>query len=223
MSNTLSRIAVLSALFLGASAAHAQDGAAAPAAVSPASATSSAALAMQVTADAPEPEKKQKGKPALNSVYLEGLGAGLFYSANYERRVIDDLGLRVGFSYLTLSASAGAGDASASSSASYLTIPITASYLGVRGQRSGLELGGGVTMAYTSAAASSGISAASDSGMSAIGTAMVGYRLHPVDHAGFQFRVGLMALAAKGLSLSNPDPNSFGVLPWFYLSGGASF
>jgi len=166
---------------------------------------------------------KEKDKPAPNSVFLEGLGAGLFYSVNYERRVIDDLGVRVGFSYMSLSASASAGGAESSASASYLTFPITASYLGVRGKRSGLELGGGMTLAYTSAAASSGVTAAADSGMTPFGTAMVGYRLHPVDHAGFQFRVGVMALAAKGLSLSNPDPNAFGVLPWFYLSAGAGF
>jgi hypothetical protein len=170
-----------------------------------------------------EAAANDKGKPAANSVFLEGMGAGLFYSINYERRVIDDLGVRAGFSYLTLSTSASAGGVDASSSASYLTIPITASYLGVRGRRSGLELGGGMTLAYTSAAASSGITASSDSGMTALGTAMVGYRLHPVDHAGFQFRVGVMALAAKGLSLSNPDPESFGVFAWFYLSAGAGF
>lgn len=166
---------------------------------------------------------KEKGKPAANSVFLEGLGAGLFYSVNYERRVIDDLGVRAGFSYMSLSTSASAGGVEASASASYLTIPITASYLGVRGRRSGLELGAGMTLAYTSAAASSGVVASSAAGMAPIGTAMVGYRLHPVDQAGFQFRVGLMALYAKGLSLSNPDPEAFGVLPWFYLSAGAGF
>jgi hypothetical protein len=67
------------------------------------------------------------------------------------------------------------------------------------------------------------VSSVEGSGMNGIGTMMVGYRLHPVDHAGFQFRVGVMALAAKGLSLSNPHPDNFGVLPWFYLSGGAGF
>jgi hypothetical protein len=52
---------------------------------------------------------------------------------------------------------------------------------------------------------------------------MVGYRLQPVDHAGFQFRVGLMALAGNGLGLSSPDPKTIGILPWGYLSVGASF
>ena len=177
-----------------------------------------ASAATQADEIAPE-----KDKPAPNSVFLEGLGAGLFYSINYERRVIDDVGVRAGFSYLSVSASASGAGTTASASASYLTIPITASYLGVRGSRSGLELGGGMTLAYASGEASAGVSSASGAGMSALGTAMVGYRLHPVDHAGFQFRVGLMALAGKGLSFSDPSPDSFGVLPWFYTSCGASF
>jgi hypothetical protein len=207
MFRAICRVVALSSLLLGA--------------------TSSLAGAQESAESKPPPvdeaTPKEKDKPAANSVFLEGLGAGLFYSVNYERRVIDDLGVRAGFGYVSLTTSASAGGAEATSSASYLTIPITASYLGVRGRRSGLELGGGMTLAYTGAAASSGVVASSDSGMSAIGTAMVGYRLHPVDHAGFQFRVGVMALAAKGLSLSNPDPNAFGVLPWFYLSAGAGF
>lgn len=194
--------------------ASAQDGAAPP-----------SLLALESTALQADDQEapSEKGKPAANSVFLEGLGAGLFYSINYERRVIDDLGIRAGFSYLSLSGSVAAGGQTATASASYLTIPVTASYLGIRGRRSGLELGGGMTLAYASAAASGGITSASDSGMSTLGTLMAGYRLHPVDGAGFQFRVGVMALAGKGLSLSDPDPESFGVLPWFYTSAGAAF
>jgi hypothetical protein len=59
--------------------------------------------------------------------------------------------------------------------------------------------------------------------MTAFGIAMVGYRVHPVDRAGFHFRVGLMALAGNGLGFSTTDPNKFGVLPWFYISFGAAF
>ncbi len=161
-------------------------------------------------------------KPAPNSVFLEGMGSGLFYSLNYERRVIDDVGVRAGFSYMSIGSEATSGGTTASASATYVTVPITASYLGVRGRRSGLEVGGGLTLAYASGSASTGVSSASGSGMTPIGTAMVGYRLHPVDGAGFQLRVGLMALAAKGFSF-DPDPNKFGVLPWFYLSMGAGF
>jgi hypothetical protein len=161
-------------------------------------------------------------KPAPNSVFLEGMGSGLFYSINYERRVIDDVGVRAGFSYMSMSAGATAGDTTATASSTYVTIPITVSYLGVRGRRSGLEVGGGMTLAYASGSASTGVSSSSGSGMAPIGTAMVGYRLHPVDGAGFQLRAGVMALAAKGFSF-DPDPNKFGVLPWIYLSLGAGF
>jgi hypothetical protein len=52
---------------------------------------------------------------------------------------------------------------------------------------------------------------------------MVGFRLHPIDHAGFNFRVGAMALGGEGLGLQNPNPNSFGFIPWGYISLGASF
>jgi hypothetical protein len=164
----------------------------------------------------------ESDKPAPNSVFFEGLGAGLWYSVNYERRVIDDVGVRAGLSYMSVSASTSSGGTKTSASASYLTIPLTVSYLGVRGRRSGLEVGGGLTLAYASGSASSGVSSASGSGITPFGTAMVGYRLHPVDGAGFQFRVGIMALAAKGLSF-DPDPNKFGVLPWLYISFGAGF
>ena len=162
-------------------------------------------------------------RPAPNSIYLEGLGAGLAYSLNYERRVIDDLGVRVGFSYLSVSSGASAGGASSSASSTLIGIPITASYLGVRSGKHALELGAGATLEYASAAASSFGSNASGSGISPYGVAMVGYRLHPVDHAGFQFRIGAMALAGNGLSLSKNAGSSFGVLPWGYISFGASF
>lgn len=170
-------------------------------------------------ANAKPTEKEAVAPLAKNSIFAEGLGAGLAYSFNYERMVIDDLGVRAGFSYLSASASAGGSSASST----LLTFPITASYVGVRSGKHALELGGGATLAHSSGSASSLGQSASGSGMTAYGTAMVGYRLHPVDHAGFQFRVGAMALLGKGLGLSDPDPEAFSVLPWGYLSMGASF
>jgi hypothetical protein len=167
---------------------------------------------------APPPEQEERA-PMPNSLYVEGLGAGLYYSLNYERRVIEDLAVRIGFGYVSMSASAG----SSSASSSVLTIPITASYLGIRGVSSGLELGGGATLIYASSTASSGGLTAFSSGMGAVGTVMVGYRYHPAGRAGFNFRVGLMALLGRGLSLSAADPTAFGMLPWGYISMGASF
>jgi hypothetical protein len=52
---------------------------------------------------------------------------------------------------------------------------------------------------------------------------MVGYRFHPVGHAGFQFRVGINALVAPGLGLQNANPGTLGAIPWPYISLGASF
>jgi hypothetical protein len=161
--------------------------------------------------------------PAPNSIYLEGLGAGLAYSVNYERMVSDDVGVRLGFSYMSFGGSATAGGQTSSASATFVTIPITASYTGIRAGSSALELGGGTTIAYASGSASGVGASASGSGMMPYGVVMVGYRLHPLGHPGFQFRVGAMAIIGEGLGLSNPDPSSIGVLPWGYLSLGASF
>jgi hypothetical protein len=169
------------------------------------------------------PQKDGGNHPAPNSIYLEGLGAGLAYSLNYERMVVDDVGVRVGFSYLSFGASATTPSGSTSSSASFVTVPITASYIGIRGRKSSLELGGGMSLNYASASASGLGASASGSGVTPYGVAMVGYRLHPVDGPGFQFRVGLMALVGEGLALSNADPSKVGVLPWGYISLGASF
>jgi hypothetical protein len=169
-------------------------------------------------ATAPAPRK-----PAPNSIYAEGLGAGLAYSLNYERMVLDDLGVRLGFSYLSVSATATSGSASSSASASFLSFPMTVSYIGVRSGKHSLELGGGFTLTRSSGSASSIGMTSSGSGMSGLGTAMIGYRIHPVDRAGFNFRVGAMALAGKGLGFDSADPTAFGVLPWFYISMGASF
>jgi hypothetical protein len=190
--------------------------------------TSAAPVAATPPADAPapaeHPAKEAGNHPAPNSVYAEGLGAGIVYSINYERMVMDDVAVRAGFGYLSVGASASANGATASSSATYVMVPITASYTGVRTRGgAGLELGAGSTLIYTSASASALGTATSGSGLTPTVVAMVGFRLHPVDHAGFNFRIGAMALGGEGLGLSNPDPKSFGFIPWGYISLGASF
>lgn len=138
--------------------------------------------------------------------------------------VLDELGVRIGLSYLSISASASAGTATSSASATYLMVPITASYTGIRTRRgAGLELGGGTTLLYTSAAANALGTSSSGSGLTPLVVAMAGFRLQPVDHAGFMFRVGAMALGGEGLGLSNANPSAFGFIPWGYISFGASF
>jgi hypothetical protein len=166
---------------------------------------------------------QQEEKPSPNSIYAEGLGAGLAYSFNYERMVLDDLGVRAGFGYWGVGASANVNGQEMGASASYFTVPITVSYIGVRSRKHSLELGGGGTIIHASGSGSGFGVSSSGSVTTAIGTTMVGYRLQPVGNAGFMFRVGAMALVGKGLSLSAGDPEKIGVLPWLYLSLGASF
>ena len=160
---------------------------------------------------------RAEDRDANNSIFIEAGGPGLLYSVNYERIVENDFGLRIGASYTSLSASAGGSSASAA----FTTIPVIASYLGLRGGNHILELGVGGTAVFASGAASGTGMAVSGSGMAALGTALIGYRRQPVN-GGFQFRIGLEALVGKGLALSNPDPNSMGVLPWMYMSLGFS-
>lgn len=171
------------------------------------------------------PADPEESHPAPNAVYVEGLGAGLFYSINYERRIIDDVGVRAGFSYVSYGASVTTGSGTSSSSVSFLTFPIGASYLGIRGGKHALELGGGVSLTYASGTSSSLGSSASGSGVGAFGNVLVGYMLHPVDHAGFNFRVGVMALMGPGFNVFGEpgELGNFGVLPWGYISFGAGF
>lgn len=210
-------ITITAGSWLAASAARAE-----PPPADPAGPSASGTVGVAPAPTMP-PKEKDEARPAPNSIYAEGLGAGLLYSINYERRVIDDLGVRIGFSYTSFSASATAGSASSSASSSFITIPVTASYLGVRSGKSALEVGGGMTLVFASGSASGVGVSSSGSGAVPMGVAMVGYRLHPVGGAGFQFRVGVMAIVAKGAGLSSPDPTSIGVLPWGYISFGAGF
>lgn len=181
--------------------------------------------AMPALADR-DPGRRDRGPSIIepdadNSFFLEGGGPGLLYSINYERLIESDYGLRIGVSYQSFSASASSGGSTSSASASFVTVPVIASYLGLRSGNHILELGAGGTAIYASGSASGTGMAASGSGMTALGTAIIGYRRQPVP-GGFQFRIGIEALMGKGLALSNPDPNKFGVLPWMYLSFGFS-
>ncbi|HRI68823.1 MAG TPA: hypothetical protein PK156_31555 [Polyangium sp.] len=176
---------------------------------------------------AAEPEADPKTRPAPNSVFAEFAGAGLWYSVNYERRVIDDLGVRAGLMYIAYGASVSSGGTTASAGYSMFNIPITAQYLGVRSGKHGLEAGGGVTLSFvggTASVSSGGTnSSASGSAVNPFGTIHVGYRLHPVGKAGFQFRIGVMGLIGRGYTLSKTDPAGIGILPFGYLSLGGSF
>jgi hypothetical protein len=160
---------------------------------------------------------------AENSIYGEALGAGLVYSVNYERLVIQDLAVRVGLSYMSFSSSVSSGSSTSSSSITYMTFPIEISYLGIGNPHHIFEVGGGVSLLYASGSASGLGYESSGSGMGYLGNVLFGYRLHPVGHPGFHLRVGMMVFIGKGLGFSVDDPGAVGYLPWPYLSLGASF
>jgi hypothetical protein len=165
---------------------------------------------------APLSSENSEERSAKNSLYGELLGAGLFYSIDYDRTFGDFAG-RVGLSYLSLKATGYEPDSNGnlretSASASFLSIPLTVSYLGIGSKKHMFELGAGATILHMGAGASSFYASSKASATVAVVTGVVGYRLQPPD-GGFMFRVGLSPIY-------HPD---FGVLPWPHISFGASF
>jgi hypothetical protein len=159
-----------------------------------------------------------KDRTANNSVFAEGLGPGLLYSFNYERTVANDFALRIGAGYVSLGASAGVGGVTAS----LLSVPLVASYLGISSGNNALELGVGGIFIQASGEATGGSITATRAGNTIWGTAVIGYRRQPVN-GGFMFRLGMSALIGEGLRFSFSDRAAVGVVPWPYLSLGATF
>jgi hypothetical protein len=164
---------------------------------------------------------------APNSVYAEALGAGVVDSLNYERIVVDRFALRAGLGLFHGDADHASGS---SVHAGYVVFPITASYVGVRYHMHALEVGGGVTIANASFGALRLVTVYPSGGEpQAFGVAFVGYRFHPEGYAGLQLRVGGMMLAGSSFATSDSelasinDAGKFGVVPWAYVSAGASF
>ncbi|HEX9622145.1 MAG TPA: hypothetical protein VF989_18495 [Polyangiaceae bacterium] len=156
----------------------------------------------------------EEERTANNSIYIEGLGPGLLYSLNYDR-AFNDLAVRIGFGYLSLSASAVDENGVTTANASIITVPLTASYIGI-GETHVFEVGGGVTLMHFGAGISApGVDDSTASATVAVGTLIIGYRLQPKD-GGFNFRVGVSPLLGIGA-------DSFGFLPWPYLSLGGTF
>lgn len=145
-------------------------------------------------------------RTARNSLFLEAGGPGGLYSFNYERFVTDRLALRAGFSYWGPISNLGdySGDWH------FLTVPLTLNYLLLAGQKSSLEIGGGITPIF---AFETRNPEGDDGGGPIYGvlSAFTGYRYQPRG-SGLQARLGIMLLASPDI-----------VLPWAYLSLGASF
>jgi hypothetical protein len=132
-----------------------------------------------------------------NSIYLELLGNGLFYSVNYDRMFTESFGARVGIGFVQ------------ATEASLTTIPIMAHYLFGSGS-SKLEIGFGACMLLQPEWSGISFIGSEDKearGSQILGTATLGYRYQRTD-GGFVFRAGVTPI--------------FGVIG-FKLIGGLSF
>lgn len=127
-------------------------------------------------------------RTARNGLYVELGGSAGAWSLNYERFVTDDVSLRVGGSYMSVTDSLR-------TSVSLATFPLTASYLGLRSGSHAFELGAGVVFASASISSTSAGVEAFGSGV--IGTAIVGYRLAP-PAGGFNLRIAFTPLFGSG-------------------------
>ncbi len=123
-------------------------------------------------------------RTARNGLYVELGGSAAIWSVNYERFVSDDVSLRIGAGYTSVTDSLG-------TSVSLTTFPLTASFLGVRSGSHALELGAGVV--FASASISSNSAGLKAFGSGTIGTAIVGYRLAP-PAGGFNLRIAYTPL-----------------------------
>jgi len=129
-----------------------------------------------------------------NSLYFEALGNGGLYSVNYDRLFSENLGFRIGFSYLSEL------DFIFTSVQDFLVIPVTVNYFVGTGN-SKLELGAGI--AYLSVSGGKIFGLKSSTGTStAVCTGTIGYR-YQQSEGGFLFRIGLTPFFGSGeVSLS---------------------
>jgi hypothetical protein len=138
----------------------------------------------------------EPAREANNSLYLELGGSGAVYSLNYERFVHRDVSLRAGFGYVSLKG-AEINGGTVTRDIALLTIPVTASWVGMGSGNHRLELGGGAVFAdITGETSSDGADAfGSDSGV--VGTAILGYR-YVRPGGGFTLRAAFTPLFGEG-------------------------
>ena len=145
-------------------------------------------------------------RTANNALYVEGLGAGLFYSLNFDHAFGPVAG-RAGIGYFAVSSSG--------SSTTWVSIPLTVSYLGIGGLKHMFEVGAGVSINYFGGSVSFAGAGASASATDVYGVIILGYRYQPPD-GGFFLRAGLSPIFGGGA-------NSAFFLPWPHLGLGATF
>ena len=156
----------------------------------------------------PPPPPQNQERTAFNSLYIEGLGPGFFYSFNYDR-IISDIALRVGFGYISISA----GTNTTNGHAYWLAIPFDVNYIGIGSKKHIFEIGGGGTVLAIGAGGSSlGVdSNANESATYFFGHLIAGYRLQPPE-GGFMLRTGISPIIGHGV-----------FLPWPYIALGGTF
>lgn len=174
-----------------------------------------APAAPQYPAPYEAPPEGEREREANNSIYVEGLGPGLLYSVNYER-ILGDFALRGGFGYVSLGASVNDGMGSGGSSrASLITVPLTATYIGIGSKKHIFELGGGITVVHVGAGvdtfATDESKSASASATEFLGHFVFGYRLQPPE-GGFMLRTGISPIFGGGV-----------VIPLPYIALGGTF
>jgi hypothetical protein len=161
-------------------------------------------------------------RTANDSVFLEGLGNGVYYSLNYERIFWDGkASLRAGFGYTRLQARKEIvlfqlyGNPPPPYTFTEIAVPVVASsYLGTASHK--LQLGAGATVFYrTGMVGATSVDAAFNSqtsqGLDIAGTLVVAYRYIPY-RGGPTFGAGFTPLFSRS-----------GFLPWLSLSVGADF
>ncbi len=168
------------------------------------------AVSLCCLALAPAWARAEEAHEANNSFYIELGGSGAIYSLNYERFVQDDFTLRIGVGYISLTG-AQINGATVTADVSLLTIPVTASYLGIGSGNHRLELGAGAVFAKITGSSSSGSAKAFGSSTGLVGTAIAGYR-YARPQGGFTFRAAFTPLFGEG-----------GFQPWAGVAFGLGF
>lgn len=149
----------------------------------------------------------QDSRTAKNTLYLELLGNGIFYSVNYEHFLSDQLAARAGISYSTLTSETSG---QTQKEGNFFTFPLMLNYLVGKGS-SHLELGGGLSIITFSETNPESNLLDFISGTTVLVTGTVGYRYQQPD-GGFVFRIGF-----------TPLTNFNVVAPWGGLSLGYAF
>lgn len=142
---------------------------------------------------APTPVVSQQQMPqeksfAKNAIYGELAGNGGFYTINYERFLREDVSIRVGAMYMSISLSAGSGQNMAESKGTWMTFPVLFEYTGVHAGPHALNLGAGLDFFYFSGSAGTFEATASSSGVLPAATVDIGYR-YSDPKGGFLFKI----------------------------------